>query len=410
MLAVSGVQFDNQALPLITVPYLSRVLGPASWGLLAMAQSFAIYANLLVDYGFLYSATREIARAASHQEVERIIAGVSGAKMLLAAVALFVTCLAYFAIPLFRENALLLWTAAASEIIKALVPVYYFYGIKRVSTASILEISARAAAAAGIFLFVHEPEDAWKVFALTTFTSAAILIIGHAMMYSRYAPRWPRVSEGIQTIRDDWAMFLFRSSHTIYVVGNAFILGLFASPQAVGYYAGAEKIGAAAVGLLAPFTTVLYPRAAALVKISMPKAARATAISFYIVAGASVFLTLAMWFGASLIIPIILGHGFAPSEGVLQILGLRAPLIAWVNVLGFQWLLVLGLERQFQRVTVAALVLNVFLAVVLAPRFSYDGMAWAVVTSQLAAAVGIYIVLQRRGLNPFNMRATESYA
>jgi PST family polysaccharide transporter len=142
----------------------------------------------------------------------------------------------------------------------------------------------------------------------------------------------------------------------------------------------------------------------------MSKAARTTAISFYIVAGASVFLTLAMWFGASLIIPIILGHGFAPSEGVLQILGLRAPLIAWVNVLGFQWLLVLGLERQFQRVTVAALVLNVFLAVVLAPRFSYDGMAWAVVTSQFAAAAGIYIVLQRRGLNPFSMRTRESYA
>ena len=211
-------------------------------------------------------------------------------------------------------------------------------------------------------------------------------------------------------LREAWAMFLFRSSHTIYVAGNAFILGLFASPQAVGYYAGAEKIGSAAIGLLSPFTTVLYPRAAALVKDSISKAARATAISLYIVAGASVLLTFAMWFGASLIVPIILGHGFTPSEGVLQILSLRAPLIAWVNVLGFQWLLVLGLERQFQRVTVAALVLNVSLAVVLAPRFSYDGMAWAVVISQFSAAAGIYVVLQRRGLNPFTMRTAESYA
>jgi len=410
MLAVYGVHFANQALPLITVPYLSRVLGPASWGLLAMAQSFAIYANLLVDYGFLYSATREIARAGSDHEVENIIAGVSGAKILLATFALLVTCLAYIVIPLFRQHPVLLWTAAASEVIKALVPAYYFYGIKRVSTVSILDISARAAAAIGIFVFVHGPADAWRVFALTGITSLLILLIGHGMMFSRYAPRRPRLDEGFKMLRDAWAMFLFRSSHTIYVAGNAFILGLFASPQAVGYYAGAEKIGAAAVGLLSPFTTVLYPRAAALVKKSLSRAARATALSLYIVAAASLFLTLAMWFGASLIVPLILGHGFAPSEGVLKVLSLRAPFIAWVNVLGFQWLLVLGLERQFQRVTVAALVLNVSLAIVLAPRFSYDGMAWAVVISQFAAAVGIYIVLQRRGLNPFNMRATESYA
>ncbi len=410
MLAVYGVHFANQALPLITVPYLSRVLGPASWGLLAMAQSFAIYANLLVDYGFLYSATRDIARAASDHEVEKIIAGVSGAKILLGTSALFITCLAYFLVPLFRQHPLLLWTAVLSEIIKALLPAYYFYGIQRVSTASVLDISARAATTIGIFIFVHGPQDAWKVFALTGLTSGVIFFIGHAMMFSRYAPRWPRIDEGIKMLRAAWAMFLFRSAHTIYVAGNAFILGLFASPQAVGYYAGAEKISAAAVGLLSPFTTVLYPRAAALVKSSMSKAARATAISLYIVAAASVFLTLAMWFGASLIIPIILGHGFAPSEDVLKILSLRAPLIAWVNVLGFQWLLILGLERQFQRVTLVALLLNASLAIVLAPQFSYDGMAWAVVTSQFAAAAGIYIVLRRRGLNPFTMRVEESYA
>ena len=71
--AVYGIHFANQALPLVTVPYLSRVLGPEGWGLVAMAQAFGTYGNLIVDYGFVYSATREIATAGTKAEVEEIV-------------------------------------------------------------------------------------------------------------------------------------------------------------------------------------------------------------------------------------------------------------------------------------------------------------------------------------------------
>lgn len=52
LLALYGVQFANYLLPLITLPYLTRVLGPESWGSLVVVQSFAQYLSLLVEYGF----------------------------------------------------------------------------------------------------------------------------------------------------------------------------------------------------------------------------------------------------------------------------------------------------------------------------------------------------------------------
>ncbi len=400
--AVYGIHFANQALPLVTVPYLSRTLGPSGWGLVAMAQAFGMYGNLVVDYGFVYSATRELATATTALEVEGIIAGVSGAKVFLSLGALAAALLACLFVPLFHEHPVLLWMAVLSEIVKALLPVYYFYGIKRVAVASLLDISARALAAAGIFIFVHGAQDAWKVFAFTGITAGATVVIGHALIRKRYVLRWPDMKAGWQMLREGWAMFLFRSAHSIYTLGNAFILGLFASPKAVGYYAGAEKISTAAVGLLAPLTTVLYPRAAALVKTSLSRAARVTRLSLYVMGGGSVALGLILCTGAPLIVRIILGRHFTESESVLRVLSLRAPLIAWANVLGFQWLLVLGLERQFQKVTIAALVLNTALATILAPRFSYNGMAWAVLLSQAAAAIGIFLILQRHRVNPFS--------
>ena len=408
MVAVYGIHFANQALPLVTVPYLSRVLGPAGWGLVAMAQAFGLYGNLVVDYGFVYSATRQIATASDASEIEATIAGVSGAKILLSGAALLAACVAYFVIPLFRAHPLLLWAAVLSEIVKALLPVYYFYGIQRVAVASLLDISARAVSAAGIFVFVRGAQDGWKVFALNGATAAITFVIGHALIRTRYSLPLPRLTDGWRMLREGWAMFLFRSSHSLYTLGNAFVLGLFAPPKAVGYYAGAEKIGSAAVGLLAPLTTVLYPRAAALAKTSLTRAAKVTRLTLYLVAAGSVLLGLVLCLDAPQIIRWILGRNFGESVGVLRILSVRAPLVAWTNVLGFQWLLVLGMERQFQRITIAALVLNTVLATVLAPYFSYQGMAWAVLISQAAAALGVFRVLQITGRNPFSRKLVDA--
>jgi len=84
--------------------------------------------------------------------------------------------------------------------------------------------------------------------------------------------------------------------------------------------------------------------------------------------------------------------------------------VAWTNVLGFQWLLALGLEKSFQKITIVALILNLLLAVCIAPRYTFNGMAWAVVISQTVAAAGIYIVLRRRKLSPFTVSSDPSYA
>jgi len=395
---------------LITVPYLSRVLGPASWGLLAMAQAFATYGGLVIEYGFIYYGTRRVATARDAREIEAILAGVSGARILLSVLVMVCACLAFLYVPLFRHHPVLLWSAVGAEIVKALLPNYYFYGLNRVALASLLDISARVAAAAGIFVIVHGPKDAWRVFALQGAGAFIALLIAHRIIRMRHAVPFPRLDGAVRMLREAGNMFLFRSAHNIYVLGNAFILGLFASPDTVGFYAGAEKINSAAVGLLSPLTTALYPRAAGMAQTSMRRAARLTTVSLYVMGAVSLVLGALMWFGAPLIVRVILGRGYTPSAGVLQILSLRAPLVAWTNVLGFQWLLALGFEKSFQRITLLALVLNVALALYFAPRFGASGMAWVVVVSQAVVAIGIQNVLQRRRVNPFAIQSDAPYA
>jgi PST family polysaccharide transporter len=120
-------------------------------------------------------------------------------------------------------------------------------------------------------------------------------------------------------------------------------------------------------------------------------------------------LAALMWFASSTIVPLFLGRSFTPSESPFRILSLRAPMVAWTNILGFQWLLALGLEKPFQRITFAALALNLALAISLVPRYGANGMACAVVLSQIVVVCSIFFVLRVRGLSPLASAADRPH-
>src|SRR5690606_7080343 len=83
-LALYAAQFAGYLLPLATVPYLARVLGPGSLGLVAFAQALGAYVALVVEYGFHLSGTREVVRHRSNPDrLAEILAGVTGARLLL---------------------------------------------------------------------------------------------------------------------------------------------------------------------------------------------------------------------------------------------------------------------------------------------------------------------------------------
>jgi polysaccharide transporter, PST family len=407
-LSLYGVQIATYVVPLVTIPYLARVLGAAGWGLVAFAQAFGSWVALVGEYGFSLSGTREIARHRDDPEkMTQIVAGVLGAKTLLAVASIVTALGAFWFVPIFRQHPRLLLASVVWASAQVFNMIWVFQGLERMRFVAALDISAKVVATVLVFLVVHRPEDGWRVLVVQGLGFGLSSVICMRMLYRLIPFRMPNRVSVSEALRMGWSMFLFRSSVSLYTTANVFILGLFVSPQLVGYYAGAEKVSRGFLGLLNPLNQTLYPRLSHLVHHAQNRAARLARIAAVLMGAASIALAALIFFAAPLLVRVILGHDFQSAVPIVRILSALVPLVACGNVLGLQWMLPLGMDRAFNKIILTAGFINLFLALILAPRFKDMGMAWAVVIAEAFVSVSMYLCLRSQKLDPLSYPASS---
>jgi PST family polysaccharide transporter len=191
----------------------------------------------------------------------------------------------------------------------------------------------------------------------------------------------------LRTLKTGWPMFIIRGSETLYTVGNAFLLGMFAPAAAVGFFAGPEKISRALFGLFNPIQDVLYPRISSLSRSAPQKAARLARVGTVATVGAGVLIGAGVFLAAPLLVRLALGAGFAEAVPVLRMLAVLPAILAVIQSVNLQWLLPQGRESAVARLTLVAGVAHLGLVFLWAPQYAQMGMAWAVLGSQSLACV-----------------------
>ena len=391
-----GAQVGRKVLPLLVIPYLARTLGPSGWGLVAFAQSLGEFIVLIIEFGFSLSATRAIARNRESKEAcAGIAAGVLGAQALLAMTGIAAATFVARWVPALHEQPRLLVAALFYAVAQGMTPLWLFQGLERMQLAVTLEISGRLIGLALLFLFVHSPADGWKALLIQGVAPGVSTVAGLLLVYRELPWRRPRWSSTRDALAEGWRMFVFRSAESLYGVGNAFILGLFASQAQVGYFASAEKISKAAFGLLNPIREALYPRLSSLVQGSRQSAVRLARIGILVMIAGGLVLGAFLFFTAPLLIRLLMGQAFAPAVVVLRILSVLPPTLSVTYSVGLQWLLPLGRDAEVNKIILLAGCLNLVLATCLAPSLGHIGMAGSIVCAELFVAISMVRVVVR---------------
>ncbi len=189
---------------------------------------------------------------------------------------------------------------------------------------------------------------------------------------------------------------------SIYVLGNAFILGNFAPPKTVGYYAGAEKIGRGVLAALQPMNLDMYAQVSHAMGKSVADAARVNLKFLRMMGGGSLLVGAGVFVMAGPMVRILLGAGFGPAVTAVRVFALLPPAVAFANSMGANWMVPLRLDRQFTAIVMAASALNVGLAAALAPRFQHLGMCFAVTAREVFVGSAFCVYLRARRADPFS--------
>lgn len=400
-----AVQAANYLFPLLTLPYLARVLGPEGFGKLALAQALSQYLYIVLEYGFSFSATREVARWRDRQEALRsILGGVLGARALLSLPAAVAALLALYLFPPLRGEVGLIAGGFLLALGMSLSPVWFFQGMERMGWVALMEFLVRLLTTLGIFFLVRSPaQAAWPLY-LQALASLAVGFVGFVRAASWVGWRWPRFGEAWTWLKRGFSLFLFRLLVSLYTTANVLLAGLFLPPAQVALYATAEKLAKAPVLAWDPLNRLFLPRFSHLLEASPRKAflvARWVGSAILLL---GLILASALTYGSPFLVQLFFGPEYGGAADLVRVMAWFLPLAGLSNFLGIQWMVAQKMDRPFNIITFTAGLLNIFLALLMVPRYQGLGMAWIVVISETWVAGSMALYLWWRGQLAWGVR------
>ena len=254
-----GYQLLEIILPLITAPYIARVLGANSLGIYSKTQAFAQYFFLFALLGVQNYGNRAIARTRDDIVSRSKTFWEIYAFQILTAVLSSVLYISYCLV--FVNDNKIVYLLQSVHIISAIFNINWFcFGMEKFRLTTIRGACIRIISAVAIFVFVKKPEDLW----LYTIIITAGQLISALVV-------WPFVVRHIHIMRPTWrgikahikpniVLFWPVIAVSLYNVMDKLMLGYFSSNEEVAFYTNAERIVTIPNTIILALDNVIMPR------------------------------------------------------------------------------------------------------------------------------------------------------
>lgn len=317
IIVLGALKIVSYIIPLISLPYLSRILSTEHFGLIFFAFAFMQYFVILTDYGFGLSATREIAVNRHNQNtLSNIFSSVICIKFILLILSAFILLIFILTIPKLRADWLVFLLSFFMIIGNAIYPIWFFQGMESMKYITFLNILTKTIFLLLIFVFVKNDND---YIVVPLFNSLGFIIsgiIGFIFAIKNFNIKFyiPKLSSIKKQFKYSSEFFISRVSVEAYTSTNTFCLGLIASNAMVALYVAADKIYVALNSLMGPLNQAIYPYVAKNKDIKFYKK------MFKIIVIVNTLICIFVYFFAKDIISIFYGENLVLSYKILRIL------------------------------------------------------------------------------------------
>lgn len=373
----------NMILPLVTAPYLSRVIGTEGVGLYAYSFSIAQYCVLFAKLGLVNYGTRECAKIRENKdELSKTFSNLFAMQCIATGGVIFVYLIyAEFFAGEYKTIALifLIWVAGSFLDID-----WFWFGLEEFKKVTIRNVVIKGATVAGIFLFVKDYEDV----PLYAFIMASGYVVGYIAIWIGIRKKVHFSKILFQEIKKHLVpcavMLIPVLALNVYRSMNKVMLGAMVGMSETGIFDNGEKFVYCLSGLISSLGTVMLPKMSYLVEQKDERQIQkyiALSLRFIIL------MTSAMAFGliavSNSVVEIMFGSAFKKSAIILSFSAPTLLFMGWSNVMRTQYIIPHKKDDIYIKSTLFGAIINLVINAILIPRYLAIGAAIATLTAEL---------------------------
>lgn len=360
-------------MPLITTPYISRVLESDGIGTYAYTYTVANYFVLLAMLGVKNYGNRSIAAVRDDKVLlGRTFWQIYGLQFICSVIALAAYFIYVFC---FEQDYQVIALLQGIYVLSGMLDIsWLFFGLEEFKITVFRNIVIRLINLACIFIFVQQKEDLWKYTLIMTL--GILFSQGYLWIYVKRFVSWyrPGFSEMRKHLRSELILFIPIIAVSLYKMMDKIMLEQMKNVTQVGYYESAEKILNIPLGVITALGTVMLPRMSNLAAKGKMQEGRKYIHKSMVFA---MFLASAMMFGIAGIaedfVPVFLGQKYMPCILLLRVMSPTIPFIAWANVIRTQYLIPNKKDRSYIISVVLGAVVNLTVNCLLIPQMDALG-------------------------------------
>ena len=374
-------------LPIITVPYVTRIFTSEDLGSYGFYYSIVSYFSLFAMLGIGIYGTKQIAAA---RDVSSTFWNIYAIQLIASLLALFVYVMTLLSIPkMSRIVPIILGIVLLTKMIDI---SWLFTGKEDFKKITLRNTMVKVAGVISIFTFIKSSEDLY----LYIFLIVIFDFLGQFVMWIPAKKFIKRPSFDTKIIKKNLhpvvLLFLPQVAISLYVVLDRTLLGLLGSYSDVGIYEQGQKLTSILLTVVSSLGAVMLPRVANLLSERKEKEAQNMVRFSFILYNLIIF---PMIFGLIAInevfVKLFLGQNFQDVKYVLYIIVFNIMFIGWTNILGYQVLVVRNKNKEFMLSTTIPAFVSVAVNIAVIPFFGYIGASiTSVVVETLVFAIQWY--------------------
>lgn len=387
----------NTALPLLTMPYLARVVGAEGVGIHAYYYSTAHIFYIIAKLGLNNYGTRLISRNRDSGNLSAVFSSVYYQQLITATIANAVYWGYYFLVARKQPNGVFAMLLGVLVFAAYFDIDWLFSGLEQFKSISRKNILVKSISVALIFLLVKTRDDLWKY----TLLIAGSMLFGYLSMWLRlkrlvhFVP--VPLRDVLAHLRPNLLLVIPVFAINVYRTMDKIMLGGMSTMVQTGLYENAEKIVYTLCGFITAFGTVMMPRITHMIASGQEsEMERYRALSMEFMMTLMIAMAAGLMAVSNRLAVVLFGEQFTGSGPLLMALSLTLPIIGWANVIRSQYVIPKGLDRLYVITVVSGALVNLIVNALLIPRMAAMGAVIGTICAEGIVPIMQFILLHRQ--------------